>query len=509
MPHRSNEYDFVIIGSGLGGLECAYILASEGHKVVVLEKNHQIGGTLQVFSRDKCIFDTGVHYIGSLDEGQNLHQYFKYFGLTDKIKMRRMEDTCFDMIRFADGQEYRFGQGYDNFKEQLYISFPEEKQAIDTFCDKMQEICDKFPLYNLEAEITHEYFRDQELLEQKASEYLASITDNVRLQNVLAGNNLIYAGVKDKTPLYVHALILNSYICGSYRLVDGGSQVAIHLSKSIRKMGGKVLKHKNVVSANYHEDGTVKEVVTDEGEVFSGKYFISNVHPAATIDIFGDDHFLKVYSRRIKSLENTIASFTTHLAFHKDTFKYLNYNIYQYDIEDVWDGVDYDKETWPQVYFVSTPPVSRSEEYTDSMSIMMYMDISEMEPWMDSYNTISRKGERGADYEAFKKEKEEAVIKKLEKLFPDIRSKIKSVHSSTPLTFRDYIGSYDGSMYGILKDSNASLKTHINPRTKIRNLYLTGQNVGLHGILGVTVTAFVTCFDFVDRKTIIEKVLNA
>ncbi|PIQ15081.1 MAG: all-trans-retinol 13,14-reductase, partial [Flavobacteriales bacterium CG18_big_fil_WC_8_21_14_2_50_32_9] len=64
MSFNKKEYDFVIIGSGLGGLACAYILASEGYSVVVLEKNHQIGGNLQVFSRDKCIFDTGVHYIG-------------------------------------------------------------------------------------------------------------------------------------------------------------------------------------------------------------------------------------------------------------------------------------------------------------------------------------------------------------------------------------------------------------------------------------------------------------
>ncbi|PJC62258.1 MAG: all-trans-retinol 13,14-reductase, partial [Flavobacteriales bacterium CG_4_9_14_0_2_um_filter_32_27] len=55
MSFNKKEYDFVIIGSGLGGLACAYILASEGYSVVVLEKNHQIGGNLQVFSRDKCI----------------------------------------------------------------------------------------------------------------------------------------------------------------------------------------------------------------------------------------------------------------------------------------------------------------------------------------------------------------------------------------------------------------------------------------------------------------------
>ena len=64
-------YDCIIIGSGMGGLTAALILAKHGKKVLVLEKNHQIGGALQVFSRDKCVFDTGVHYLGGLDEGEN------------------------------------------------------------------------------------------------------------------------------------------------------------------------------------------------------------------------------------------------------------------------------------------------------------------------------------------------------------------------------------------------------------------------------------------------------
>ena len=75
----NKEYDFVIIGGGLGGLQCAFILADEGYSVIVLEKNHHLGGNLQVFSRDKCLFDTGVHYLGGLDEGQNLYKFFKYF----------------------------------------------------------------------------------------------------------------------------------------------------------------------------------------------------------------------------------------------------------------------------------------------------------------------------------------------------------------------------------------------------------------------------------------------
>lgn len=503
------EYDFVIIGSGMGGLACGYILASEGHSVVILEKNNQMGGSLQVFSRDKCIFDTGVHYIGSLDKGENLHQFFKYFGLLDKLKLKRMDDDGYDVIRFYDGKEYKHAQGYDRFIKTLVNYFPGEENAIKTFCDKVKEVCRKFPLYNLEHMTSDNYLDDGGMREINAYDYIASITNNKRLQNVLAGSNPLYAGVKNKTPLYVHALILNSYITGSYKVVDGGSHIANHMCVSIRKMGGEIYKRKKVVSANYFDDGKIKEVILESGEKVRGKIFISNFHPAATINVFGENKFVKAYTKRVKKLENTISSFTVHVTFHENTFPYMNYNIYQYYVDDVWAGTDYDDSLWPEGFFAATPATSKSDTYASSMSVMTYMNFKETEKWANTHNTIAQKDFRGEDYEAFKKIKEEKVLQKLEEVFPGIRSKIKNVYSSTPLTFRDYIGNYDGSMYGILKDNNNPLRSFINPKTKIPNLYLTGQNLIFHGVLGVTIGAFVTCFQFVDRFKLVEKVKNA
>src|SRR6476620_6976708 len=95
-------YDVVIVGSGLGGLACGTILAKEGYKVCILEKNKQIGGNLQTFVRDRVIFDSGVHYVGGLDKGQNLYQLFKYLGIRDKIKIRKMDEDVVDALIFAD-----------------------------------------------------------------------------------------------------------------------------------------------------------------------------------------------------------------------------------------------------------------------------------------------------------------------------------------------------------------------------------------------------------------------
>jgi all-trans-retinol 13,14-reductase len=503
-----DEFDFVIIGSGLGGLACGYILASEGHSVIVLEKNHQIGGHLQVYSRDKVIFDTGVHYVGSLNQGENLYQFFRYFGILDKLKLKKMDEDKFDVIRFDDGSEYHYAQGYDRFKEVLTAHFPDEEQAIHAYCAQIKELCTKFPLYNLEASGTN-YQMDSGILVMNTYDYIASITSNKRLQNVLAGSNLLYAGVKSKTPLYVHALIMNSYLSGAYKFVDGGSQIAILLSRAIRNHGGKILKHKKVVGADYNETGEITRVILENGETVKGKQFISNVHPAVTIDIFGEKHFLNMYKNRVKGLENTISTFLVHLSFHENTFEYLNYNIYQHHSDDVWAGVAYDQETWPQTYFICTPFVSKNSKYANSMSIMTYMNAAETEAWSHTSNTIAEPGVRQEEYKEFKKKKEAQVLKRIEEVFPGITQKIKAVHSATPLTFRDYIGNKDGSLYGILKDCNSTTRTQINTKTRIPNLHLTGQNVSLHGILGVTVSAFVTCFSFIEKEKLIQKVKNA
>src|SRR5690606_20015518 len=96
----SEKYDVVIIGSGLGGLVSAIILAREGYSVCVLEKNQQFGGNLQTFVRDKTIFDTGGRYIGGLSEGQNLYRYFKYLHILDDITLKKMDEHGFDRITF-------------------------------------------------------------------------------------------------------------------------------------------------------------------------------------------------------------------------------------------------------------------------------------------------------------------------------------------------------------------------------------------------------------------------
>lgn len=498
---EEKKHDIIIIGSGLGGLICGNILSREGYSVLVLEKNAQIGGTLQCFKRDGCLFDTGMHYIGSMDEGQILHRFFRYFGLLDKIKIKKMDADAFDVFNI-NGKEYKYAMGYENFTRTQIGYFPDEEQAIRSYVAKIREVADSLDLYNLRESDANDLL-NVDYVKVNAWEFIQSLTNNSELQNVLAGLNSLYAGTPANTPLYVHALINNYYIESAYRLVDGSGQIADMLAEGITSNGGSVVRRKEVAKFIFDEDNLVA-VETNKGEIFYADNFITNIHPSIALDMIEPGKIRKAYRNRINGLKNTISTFGLYITLKENSFPYLNYNYHFYDSDNVW-GVDYySSENWPQGYMMFTPASSKTETFADCISVITYMDYEEMRQWENT--TIEK---RGGDYLKMKEEKANRLLDLVEKKFPDIRSHIKSYYTSTPLTYRDYIGTKEGSMYGIVRDCNNPIQSYIFPRTKIPNLLFTGQNINLHGMLGVAIGAVLTCGELIGLNKLIKKINNA
>jgi all-trans-retinol 13,14-reductase len=76
-----------------------------------------------------------MHYIGSMDEGQILHRFWKYLSLLEDVKLRKLDETGFDIISFNDHQ-YRYAMGYDRFVDQLSADFPDQHQQINNYINK-------------------------------------------------------------------------------------------------------------------------------------------------------------------------------------------------------------------------------------------------------------------------------------------------------------------------------------------------------------------------------------
>lgn len=494
------KFDVVIIGGGLGGLISALILSKEGMNVCLLEQNPQLGGNLQSFTRKGCTFDTGMHYIGSLDQGQYLYRYFNYLGLNGKLNLKKLDTKGYDTLTFdGDDREYPMSQGYDQFVSDLTEYFPEEKKGLEAYTAKIRSVIGQFPLYDISGISTYQL--NPSLLEECAAGFIRKTIGNERLQNVLAGAQSLYPGNAEQSPLYVHACMRDSLINSCWRPVDGSQQIADRLEESIKKYGGTILPSHKVKEILVNNGIAEAVVLENDDKIFAAK-FISNAHPVSTLKMIGEGKIRKIYRRRIMRLKNTPGAFTVYAVLKKDTFPYLNKNYFHYTNRGVLHPSD-EGHAWPENYYFYTPASHNTNKFAESIVMLADMNFAEVSHWAGS--KVNRRGE---EYEAFKHEKAGLLLNSLEKRLPGIKEKIVDYYTSTPLTFMDYTGTHEGSAYGVMKDCTDPLRSIISPATRISNLYFTGQNLNLHGFMGVTAAAVITCSKIVGLEYLTNKISN-
>lgn len=497
-------YDVVIVGSGLGGLLCAVILAKEGMSVAVIEQNKQIGGCLQTFSFEKKVFDSCVHYIGAMEEGQTQRRIFDYAGISNGLKLKKLDNDCFDKIIFAeDEQEYPQAQGLENFIEQLLPFFPNERQALQQYMATLQSVGSAFPLYNLRNGDATE---KEKVSGWAIADMLNRITPNKKLQNVLTGNNLLYAGDKYTTPFYIHSLVAKSYIDSAYKCVGGSSQVSKALWRQLQSYGGTIFRNEKV-SRIVEENGMVSYVETIAGGRYYADRFIVNIHPAQALNILQSEKIKPAYRKRLQEQQNSVSAFMVNVVLRPKTLKYPNHNIYWNRSNDAFDALNKVKGKNDGIYNYALYFTEDENHpgYADTVAVLTYMDKQQTAQWAVTHNRSAEPSVRCDMYEAFKIKKAEDILDTVGERFPEIRQNILSYQSASPLTFRDYMGSADGSMYGIMADAGFPEASRIPVRTKIPNMFFTGQNVNLHGVLGVSITAIATCGELVGPDYLLRK----
>jgi len=495
------KYDFIILGSGLGGLLTAFILSKNGFSVCVLEKNPKFGGTLQSFKRFGCNFSTGMHYMGSLDEGQMLNRLFKYFGLFNNIEYKRLDQDAFEIINVA-GKKFKYPIGWNNFKKQFIEYFPGNEDVFDKYLSLIHKTVNSQALYSLNEPDDDEN-GDSKLLMMGAYDVLKSLSPNTDIQNYLAALNFDYGGEKDKTPFYVHALVTNYFVTSSYRIIGDSDQLTNSLVDSISSFGGELFKRQKVVNFLFDNE-QLTGLVTHTGNKYFANKFVSNIHPANTMNLIETGRIKKLYRNRMLKMKNTISPFSVNLKMKEGSFKYLNYNYQYFKKNDVWYASYYDENLWPQHFFLHTPLQTNNDVCADCIQLVTYMKYDEVKKWEST-----TKRTRGEEYQIWKREKAEKLIDLATEHFPNLRENIEDINISTPLSYRDYIGNSDGSMYGRISDFNSAVSNYISHKTKIPNLFLTGQNLNLHGMLGVSLSSIITSSEFVGLKNILKDINDA
>lgn len=499
----------VIIGSGLGGLSTGVFLAREGFDVTILEQEAQIGGCLQCFSRRGVKFETGMHFIGSAKPGQTLYRLLHFLDIDDihstssvQVRLSELDHDAYDIVRLGD-EEYRFPNGKDAFIAQMTHYFPHEEEGIRRYVECVERVAQASSLHTLDTTNADSAINTEYQL-RSINEVIESLISDPKLRDVLVGNLPLYAAQRDKTPFATHAFIVDFYNQSSFRVVGGSDHIGQALQCKLDQFGGKVLTRQKVVKILSNDAG-VTGVETADGNRYDADVVISAIHPVPTLAMTDTPLIRPAFRKRMASLPNTIGIFSVYLDFKEGAMPYMNSNYYGYrQGVSPWDCEDYTAEDWPRGYlymhFCHTP----HPRFARAGVILSYMRFEEMSPWIGT-----SVGHRGEDYERFKREHAERLIDSVEQAFPNIRQTINHYYTSTPLTYLDYTGTPAGSAYGIARDISLGVSCHVPQRTKLPGLFLTGQNINSHGILGVLVGTVVTCSDLLGTEYLYQQIIKA
>ena len=129
-------YDVVVIGSGIGGLTAASLLAKAGFSVCVLEKEPHPGGYLAGFRRKDFRFDTAVHWLNQYHKNGMVCKIFDVIGNDYPLAIPQKRIRRYK----GDDYEYLLTNHPDELKEQWKKEFPEEAAGIDRFFKAAKKI---------------------------------------------------------------------------------------------------------------------------------------------------------------------------------------------------------------------------------------------------------------------------------------------------------------------------------------------------------------------------------
>lgn len=491
----------IVIGGGLGGLFTGAFLSKEGFKVTVLEKNATIGGGLQCFKRNGTSFETGMHILGGFQPGGNLNRICTYLGILDKLQMQFTDVNAMDSIIYGeDGCCYTLPRGKEAFTNYLKEQFPAEATGIQRYMDDLYALCQEIDLFNLRSGKGHLLGHDDSFF-MPADKFIAQYVADSRLRDLLAYMSPMYGGVAGHTPVFIHAMINVLYINGSSQFVGGSQQLADCLAGIIVENEGQIFAGDAVAHIEVC-NRVVNRVITQSKKEYSADWYISDVHPDMLFSLTGDGAFPKSYVNRVRSIPNTYSAFSVYLKFKPKTQPYVNHpRYYQARYEMVWQLGNYDEDNFPQGFMYITPPSHNQGSWAERMIVNCLMPFEPVRQW--EHTTV---GHRGTGYQVWKERLMNKVIDKLDLLHPGFKDSIEMALASSPLTIRDYYGVKDGSLYGHQCDCENMVLSQMPIVTKVQNLLLTGQNVNLHGICGVPLTAIETAETIVGRGVILEKI---
>lgn len=515
------EYDAVIIGSGMGGLSTAAILAKEGQKVLVLERHYTFGGYTHVFKRRGYEWDVGIHYIGDMQRPKSAMKRLFDYVTGSRVEWADM-GSVYDKICIGE-KEYEFVKGVRNFKKNLKKHFPGEKKAIDRYVAHVFRATKASQAYYA-AKVVPGWIEKLfgglmrsgllKISDATTYEVLSRLTQNEELIKVLTGQYGDYGLPPKQSSFYMHATVARHYFGGGSFPVGGSSVIAESAAELIAEHGGVCLTNAEVAEVIVENNAAIGVRMSDGTEI-KAKKVISSAGVFTTYNKLLPQDVQNTYNFKsdLAKVNRSVAHVALYIGL-KGSPKELNLpknNLWIYPAEGDHDTCvseftnDITKD-FPVVYI--SFPAAKDPRWEERYPGKSTIDIITLMPY-----EVCKKWEgsawmkRGEDYEQFKEEISKRLLEVLYTKIPQAKDALDCYELSSPLSTAHFMNYKEGEIYGIDHSPSRFRQKFLKPKTQIDNFYLTGQDIVTAGVGGALFSGALTASAIL-RKNMLKKILK-
>jgi len=498
MAQQEDNWDAIIIGSGLSGLTAAAYLTTNGVRTLVLEQYDVAGGCSQTFRRKNLWqFDVGLHYIGGVIDG-DIARVLRGVGLDDRVEFTELDPDGFDTFVFPDFT-FRVPKGWDNYTERLVETFPEEEASLREVTRIMETI-----VIELRAAGVPE--KDFEAFALRAPTFmkwgLRSLTEmfdefglSEQARAVLTGQAGDYATPPSRTPVILHSGLVDHYLQeGAWYVKDGGQALAGHLIDVIHTNGGRVRTHARVEGIEV-DDGVVKAVTLENDERIEAPAVIATGDIKHTFnELLAPGAVTEDTLDIINGYRMATPLVTVYLGVDfdiNDRMPATNFWIHpRYDSEAYYEFVkagEFDPRTPIYISSASVKDPGNTHHAPAGCSTLELMTWAtpSLEAWGVKDESGAGRYSKQAGYREVKDRITQQLIEGAEQVLGELESHILWKEAATPMTQTRYTLSSEGSSYGIELATDQIGPLRPATRTAIEGLYLAGVSTRRgHGIVG-------------------------